>query len=569
MSFYDTTGIYSPGQLFDTPNALVGNNGIQAKPIGAGGSSYGNTPVQISGDDKSQYSVIEPEGKPALVSDNPNAINNYKNIVDRQNLVSSAEVASIVGGAALAGMGGAAAGAGGGGGAADLGVTGGLDTATTAADVGAGAAGAAPGIDEMIVTGTAAPGIASDIATFTAPITEAVAGEQTFLPNEPGTPGTPDQTTQPVDPNNPDVMTVVGSQPGAPALDAATIAANDAIAAEAGLGGTPTDEMTVTGQNPNVGPGAGTILSDVAAGAGALNALGVGSNSSFLPATNDASVQSFNDVMSGLGIQPGPALAEDPYGGPLLGGGGGGYDYLDDPNAADSSDVLQSGGGGGGPAAPAAAPPGGGGGGGGAPGAGGGGGGGATPGLGAKLAGIFKNPKNLAGIGIEGLSLLQGLKKPQLPGAAKTALGNANAMTANANAVIASGGTATPVWQQQKAAIDAQINQSIENQKRAIQQSAVNSGQGGAIGPNGELSGPVVQQINAMTQKMEQQRQQMYLAAQSQNIQQAMNELTGGNQVLDQVAKMQLQQDDSSKALAGELANLGFQLFGFNPKKGP
>ena len=63
-----------------------------------------------------------------------------------------------------------------------------------------------------------------------------------------------------------------------------------------------------------------------------------------------------------------------------------------------------------------------------------------------------------------------------------------------------------------------------------------------------------------MRGQLEQQRQALYLQAQQQNVAQAVTVLTGGNQVLDQIAQMQLNQSDQARAAASQTAELALLL---------
>jgi hypothetical protein len=178
----------------------------------------------------------------------------------------------------------------------------------------------------------------------------------------------------------------------------------------------------------------------------------------------------------------------------------------------------------------------------------------ADQGIGSDILNWFK--KNPAQAGLLGISGLEALSKPQLPGAARTALGAAGPAVQQAEAIIQSGGTATPIWAQQKAAIDASIDQQIQQQAEALQQAAVNSGMGD------KNSGVVQQQIAKMKADLEVQRQQLYFQAQQQNVSNAVAELTGSNQVLASISQMQLAQDEAARQAAAQTAELAFLLRG-------
>ena len=171
-----------------------------------------------------------------------------------------------------------------------------------------------------------------------------------------------------------------------------------------------------------------------------------------------------------------------------------------------------------------------------------------------KLLGGLKTGKGFAETGLLGMSLMNALSKPKLPGAAQSALNLNTPLAQQAAGVISTGGTGSPAWNQQKASIDASIDQQIQQQAEALQQAAANSGEGN------QNSGVVQQQLATMRGQLEQQRQALYLQAQQQNVAQAVTVLTGGNQVLDQIAQMQLNQSDQARAAASQTAELALLL---------
>jgi hypothetical protein len=172
-------------------------------------------------------------------------------------------------------------------------------------------------------------------------------------------------------------------------------------------------------------------------------------------------------------------------------------------------------------------------------------------GAGSGLMDWATNPKNLPTEGLLGLSALNALSTPQLPGAAKTALGTSTAGANQAQAIIQSGGTNTPEWAGQKASIDASINQQLQQQTEALKQNAANSGQSGMV---------VQQQIDSLTQTLETQRQQLYAQAQQQNVSNAVSELTGSNATLGSIANMQLGQSQQAQQQAMQTAELALLL---------
>ena len=171
------------------------------------------------------------------------------------------------------------------------------------------------------------------------------------------------------------------------------------------------------------------------------------------------------------------------------------------------------------------------------------------------LSKLLSNPKQLASLGLSGVSLLQALSKPKLPSYSQAAASSAQANLAQANATIASGGTSAPQWQAQKAAIDSSIQQQLDAQTRALQQSMANAGEGGAN------SAVVQQQLNNLKSNLENQRNQLYLQAQGQNVQQAITQLTGDNQVLTGVGNMQWQQSQAAQQQALNTAKLIASLY--------
>lgn len=176
------------------------------------------------------------------------------------------------------------------------------------------------------------------------------------------------------------------------------------------------------------------------------------------------------------------------------------------------------------------------------------GGGGATPAAKAATWGSYlKSPKGALTAASTAAGLYGLLNKPQLPGAAKTALNAAGPATAQAQAMISSGGMAGQLWQNQKGAIDAQIDQQIADFSRALQQQGVNSGMGGQ---NSEV---IQRQIAEMKSRLNVQRESMYVQAAQQNVNNAVAELTGGNQTLMGIANLQFQEDQAAQQIAKDI----------------
>lgn len=162
----------------------------------------------------------------------------------------------------------------------------------------------------------------------------------------------------------------------------------------------------------------------------------------------------------------------------------------------------------------------------------------------------LSNPKNLMTLGKLGVQGYSQLARPKLPGAAQTSLNAAGPAVQQAQSIIQSGGTATPIWSQQKASIDASIEQQIQQASAALQQNAANAGEGN------QNSGVVQQQLAQLRSTLETQRQQLYMQAQQQNVNNAVSELTGANNVLSSIAQIQLAQEKDAQAQAAQLASL-------------
>lgn len=175
-----------------------------------------------------------------------------------------------------------------------------------------------------------------------------------------------------------------------------------------------------------------------------------------------------------------------------------------------------------------------------------------NPTLDSMLGTITKDPLKLAMLG---LSLKGSLSKPKLPGAAQTALDNANSSTTTANNTINSGGMGSPAWAVQKSAIDSQYDLMLRQETEAIKQNAANSGMGMAGN-----SMVVQQQINAAQERNMGARQEAYQRALSENLTAAVAQLSGGNSVLTSIAQMQLSQSRDAQATAAEVAKLAAQL---------
>lgn len=167
---------------------------------------------------------------------------------------------------------------------------------------------------------------------------------------------------------------------------------------------------------------------------------------------------------------------------------------------------------------------------------------------------IGQHPTGIAQTGLLGLSLLEGRKTPPLPGQANTASNAATSEVQQAEGILASGGTSSPQWATMKASIDAQVEQELNTAIAQMQQSAATNGMGGAS------SGVVQQQIATLQQRAIAAKEQMYSQALTSIVSQAASELSGGNQVLTQIAGMQMDADQEARQLAGEIAQYGIML---------
>jgi hypothetical protein len=318
-------------------------------------------------------------------------------------------------------------------------------------------------------------------------------------------------------------LTVTGAAPtaGAGASSAITpIAASGLAAAGAGGGGSGVPGSTQAGVNGPESGSADTALAnsgapssaDISSATSGIGDISTGDLSSggFLPATADSSVQSLSpDLMQSLGIDTGniqagvdPSLAATP----------------DMPGVAPESFGDQ---------------------------------------VGDKASEFGKwleSPKNAATAGLLGLSAKNALTTPKLSAASQAAEANAAAEAKGALPVIQSGGTASPEWGSQKASIDATVDNQIKQQTQAIMQAAASSGEGG------QNSGIVQQQIAAMTQQANLQRQQLYSQAQAQNVQQAVSEISGGDSTLTTIGNTQLQQSQEAQQLASQTAEMALLL---------
>jgi hypothetical protein len=183
----------------------------------------------------------------------------------------------------------------------------------------------------------------------------------------------------------------------------------------------------------------------------------------------------------------------------------------------------------------------------------------ASPGAAPDGSGFFdsagnwvKNDKLQAGL--LGMSLYNATRQPKLPGAAQTALGASSAAVQDAQGILQSGGTSSPLWASQKASIDQQINTNLQDAIAQMTQAAQNNGMGGAN------SGVVQQQINKLTTDAETQRQALYNQTLQQIVSNAVTELSGGNQTLGSIAQMQMSQSEQARAAASQTAELALLL---------
>jgi hypothetical protein len=161
---------------------------------------------------------------------------------------------------------------------------------------------------------------------------------------------------------------------------------------------------------------------------------------------------------------------------------------------------------------------------------------------------------NPAQAGLLANSMLTALKGQKLPSAANAALNSSSAEVQQAQGILASGGTTSPGWAGQKAAIDQQVDANLANAIEQAKQSAANSGMGGSN------SAVVQQQINRLQQQAATQKQAMYTQALNSIVSSAVGELSGGNATLSSIAQMQMQQSHGAQAAAAQTAQLALML---------
>jgi hypothetical protein len=160
-----------------------------------------------------------------------------------------------------------------------------------------------------------------------------------------------------------------------------------------------------------------------------------------------------------------------------------------------------------------------------------------------------------SGTALLGLSMLNALNKPKMPGSVNTLQNSGNAEVAQAQAILASGGTSSPQWQTMKASIDQSIDANVRNAIEAAKQNAANSGMG-------VDSAVARQHIDRIMADAATQKAQAYSQALGAIVSQAITELSGGNAVLGQVAQLQMQREEQARAAAAQTAELALLLFG-------
>jgi hypothetical protein len=168
--------------------------------------------------------------------------------------------------------------------------------------------------------------------------------------------------------------------------------------------------------------------------------------------------------------------------------------------------------------------------------------------LGKVGSGIMNNPLQSAGLALMARNVLGGPQ--QLPSYAQQAGNTATDLQTQANGILQSGGTSSPMWNGMKASIDSSIDGNLKNAIEQLKQSAANSGQGG------DNSAVVQQGINNLTQQAETQRQAQYTQALSSITNQAVSMLTGGNQTLTSLAQMQMANNSQAQASAGQIGEM-------------
>jgi len=160
------------------------------------------------------------------------------------------------------------------------------------------------------------------------------------------------------------------------------------------------------------------------------------------------------------------------------------------------------------------------------------------------LSAVKKNPLQALGVGA---GLLTALNKPKLPSQFGTVSNTNTALMQQAQGVISSGGTSAPGWAQQKASIDASIDQQLQQITQQTLQQQINSGAG--------ANSMVTQQaLASVKQRLEAQRQQLYQQQLATNVQQAIQEISGGNSALTAIGTTQLQENQRAQQIGMELA---------------
>jgi len=162
--------------------------------------------------------------------------------------------------------------------------------------------------------------------------------------------------------------------------------------------------------------------------------------------------------------------------------------------------------------------------------------------------------KGLAQGGLLGLSALNALSKPKIPGASQTALNAAVPQLQEAEMVVKTGGQGSPLWPQQKAAIDAAIDQQTANAVAALKQQSANAGMGG------NDSEVVQAQIADIQAKATAQKQQIYAQQLDNNVKEAITLITGADNVLTQIGATQLQESNAARSAASQTAELALLL---------
>ena len=168
--------------------------------------------------------------------------------------------------------------------------------------------------------------------------------------------------------------------------------------------------------------------------------------------------------------------------------------------------------------------------------------------------GAAYNPGDLSGYYAQGNAMVKQLQAyhPQLSQASQTELqaalaqlGLAQPAMATAQGIINSGGTTAPNYAQQLQSIQGNYQQNLQQGNANLMQQQANTGQTGMV--QGQQLNALGQRLNTQEQNEISQAQQFDVATAQKSLDQAMNQMTGANSVLGQIAQQQYQNDQASQ----------------------